>query len=155
MSEDRTAVTLAVNTLNELVAGRTAENRYYINGCIKKYIGAFTDGMYTDARITGDRRLVLKDSLGRALDIKHAESSRVPGIGLAVYATLIEKLNRDRLPVVVNGASFLSEEDRRLLVTACGNGGIAADQFFFADASGTELSTFLDGCGIAYRELKL
>lgn len=155
LSEDRTAVTLAVNTLNELVAGRTAENRYYINGCIKKYIGAFTDGMYTDARITGDRRLVLKDSLGRALDIKHAESSRVPGIGLAVYATLIEKLNRDRLPVVVNGASFLSEEDRRLLVTACGNGGIAADQFFFADASGTELSTFLDGCGIAYRELKL
>ena len=155
LSEDRTSVTLAVNTLNDIVKKKTSKNRYYINVCVSKYIGAFTGGEYTDARITGDRRLVVKDSLGRALDIKHADSSKVPGIGLAVYAALIEKLNKDRLPVIVNGASALSEADRSLLVTACNNGGIAADQFFFAEETGTDFGTFLDNSGIEYRSLSL
>ena len=155
LSEDRTAVTLAINTLNDIVSRRTSENRYYINGCIKKYIGTFTGGVYTDARITGDRRLVVKDSLGRALDIKHAESTAVPGIGLAVYAALIEKLNKDRLPVVVSGVSALSDEAKTLFVTACSNGEIAAEQFLFTDALSAELNAFLDRSGIEYRSLRL
>ena len=155
LSEDRTSVTLAVNTLNELVKKKTAKNRYYINGCVGKYIGAFTGGVYTDARITSDRRLVVKDTLGRALDIMHAESACVSGIGLAVYAALIEKLNKDRLPVIIKGAAALGTEDKTRLLAACGNGEIAADQFIFADASSGELDAFIASSGIEYRSLNL
>lgn len=103
---EKTAINLAINTINELARERVKKDKYYINGRIADAIRTLTGGRYTDAQVGKNGRLIVRTDAGEVRYIGQVPQEDLFAVYLAVRLTVAKQFMRDRLPLIIDGLPF-------------------------------------------------
>ena len=96
------AMTLAINTIQELSRSYVEEWNYIINDHMTDIMQRVTGGLYEDAKIDEKLRLVIKKN-GAFTDITQIDATDFPLVRMAVRVGIATRLCKEHMPVVIDG----------------------------------------------------
>lgn len=102
------AVTLAINTIQEMTREYVEEWNYVINDHMADVMKHITRGLYEDARVDNRLRLGVKKN-GAYMDITQVEEQDFPLVRLAVQVGIVKRLCREGMPVIIDGLPQMNE----------------------------------------------
>ena len=102
------AVTLAINTIQEMTRQYVEEWNYIINDHMADVMKHITGGLYEDARVDSRLRLGVKKN-GAYIDITQVEKQDFPLVRLAIQIGVARRLCREDVPVIIDGLPRMDE----------------------------------------------
>lgn len=108
------AVTLAINTIQELSGKFVEKWNYIINDHMTDIMQRVTGGKYEDAKVDNRLRLVVKVN-GAFRDITQIPDEDFPVVRLAVRIGIAKRLCSENMPVIVDGLPHVSVAQMRAI----------------------------------------
>lgn len=102
------AVTLAMNTIQELTRAYVDEWNYIINDHMADVMQNVTGGLYEDAKIDNKMRLAVKKN-GAYIDITQVEDEDFSIVRLAIKIGIAKRLGAENMPVLIDGTPRMND----------------------------------------------